>query len=548
MRFLTFAIALLIAVPTVAVSQSAGLLIGIQEYDNLPDQRRGGRIVGAADELEAAGMEVISLRGATWDEIQDALVQFGQMSAQAETLLVALSGRFVHSPTETFFLASDGEAGPLATLPGNSLPLSTVLAWLSTKPGKAVLVLTASGANTRYGPLLANGIGELDIPQGVTVLRGPPKPATELLARNLAQPGRPFVGAAIQRGMRVEGYAPRTMVFLEGRTAPPRTADDRLADIRDWRAANSANTVDAYRGYLEKHPRGEFARMAENRIDALTDTPEARAERAEQALDLNREARRDIQRKLSLLGFNTRGIDGIFGRGTRAAITEWQRSERFDPTGFVTREQVALLNEQAERRAAELEAEAEERRQQQLADDLSYWDQTGALGDEAGLRAYLNRYPDGEYAELAMERLAVIEDRKRTRAGRQDRQLWDQVTEVDTAEAYRVYLERSPNGTFREEAQARLRELEQETQNAQANARYARAEAAMNLSPRTRQVVESRLKALGLRPGPVDGVFDDDTRRAIRRYQSARNMEETGYLSEAVVVQLMADTVRQIFR
>jgi len=61
-------------------------------------------------------------------------------------------------------------------------------------------------------------------------------------------------------------------------------------------------------------------------------------------------------------------------------------------------------------------------------------------------------------------------------------------------------------------------------------------------------VVEQRLDRMGLRPGRVDGVFDTDTRRAIRRYQQARNMEETGYLNEAVVVQLMADTVRSIFR
>ena len=59
---------------------------------------------------------------------------------------------------------------------------------------------------------------------------------------------------------------------------------------------------------------------------------------------------------------------------------------------------------------------------------------------------------------------------------------------------------------------------------------------------------ESRLESLGLRPGQVDGVLDDDSRRAIRRYQSARNLPETGYLSEAVVVQLLADSVRQIFR
>jgi peptidoglycan hydrolase-like protein with peptidoglycan-binding domain len=53
---------------------------------------------------------------------------------------------------------------------------------------------------------------------------------------------------------------------------------------------------------------------------------------------------------------------------------------------------------------------------------------------------------------------------------------------------------------------------------------------------------------LGLKPGKVDGTFDDDTRRAIRRYQSARNLDETGYLNEAFVVQILADSVRSIFR
>jgi len=70
----------------------------------------------------------------------------------------------------------------------------------------------------------------------------------------------------------------------------------------------------------------------------------------------------------------------------------------------------------------------------------------------------------------------------------------------------------------------------------------------LNLTPNTRRAIESRLDRLGLKPGKVDGTFDDDTRRAIRRYQSARNLDETGYLNEAFVVQILADSVRSIFR
>ena len=552
MRLAQFAFAALLAAPGFAMAQTAGLLIGNEDYSALPDVSRADRLSRAARPLEQAGVDVIALTDATWDETTEALATFGQRATQSETLIVALVGRFVQTPTETFFMPVDGEAGPVATLPSAALPLSTVFAWLSAAPGKALLVLGTDDEDARYGPLLAVGVGDLDIPQGVTVIAGETRDAADFVRNRIAQPDRPFVGAARQADLAVSGFAPNTLVLLnrpaqqaETPTRPQTaTLSNRLADIRDWRAAGDADTVDAYRKYLETHPNGEFARMAEARIEALTDTPEARAERAEQALDLNRDARREIQRDLSLLGFNTRGIDGIFGRGTRSAIGEWQGRERFDRTGFLTREQIALLEEQAERRAAELEAEAERRREQQLQQDLAYWDETGAIGDEAGLRAYLKRYPDGEYSEVANERLALIEEAKREQTDRIDRQLWDEAAAQDTMQAYEDYLVSSPDGAFREDAQARIVALQREEQFAEA----ARDEAALNLSPRTRQVVEQRLNRMGLRPGRVDGVFDDNTRRAIRRYQRARNMEETGYLNEAVVVQLMADTVRSIFQ
>ena len=52
-----------------------------------------------------------------------------------------------------------------------------------------------------------------------------------------------------------------------------------------------------------------------------------------------------------------------------------------------------------------------------------------------------------------------------------------------------------------------------------------------------------RLEALGLKPGAVDGQFDDRTRRAIRRYQDARQLQVTGYLDQATVVRLLADSL-----
>lgn len=541
-------LALLAAAATPALSQSVGLLIGNEDYSRMSDVGRGTTLAGAERGLTGAGMQVVARREADLDAMQAALAEFGQMATRAETILVVLGGRFVASPTETYFLPTDAEIGPLAALPGASLPLSTVLAWLSARPGKAVLVLSTDQMATEFGPLLRAGIGTPAIPQGVTLLSGEPRRAAKFVAEVLTQPGRPFVGMARQHGLTVAGFAPDTLVLIDAPATRPETQDDRLADIRDWREASRQNTAASYQGYIDSHPDGEFVRMAENRLASLTDTPEARAEREEQALDLSRDARRDIQQDLTLVGFNTRGIDGIFGRGTRAAVAAWQQDQGFAATGFLNRDQITRLDAQAERRAAELEAEAEARRQEQLAADLAFWDETGAHGDEAGLRAYLNRYPDGEFAEVAQERLDAIALDKRGQASRFDRQIWDLATSRDSIDGYNAYLDEAPDGMFRDEARARIAALEEAERNAAASSAAARGEEALNLSPRTRQIVESRLNGLGLKPGRVDGVFDDDTRRAIRRYQAARNLDETGYLSEAVVVQLMADSVRQIFR
>lgn len=544
---------------TSATAQTAALLIGTEDYDSVSDVRRGDEIAGAGDALDRAGVRVVTRRDVDLDGLQQALAEFGQMADGSDRLLVALGGRFLHTATETYYLPSDADTGPLATLAATTLPLSTVTAWLAGRPGNAVLILATDELEADYGAFVSAGLGEMDIPQGVTVLTAAPRTAASFIEDRLARPGVDLVDAARRSGLSVDGFAAPGLTFVTEETeresgtqaatpVVPTDTDLRLRDIRAWRDADAANTVAAYEAYIQTFPSGEFRRMAENRIQSLTDTPEALAERTEQALDLTRDQRREIQRDLSLLDYNTRGIDGIFGRGTRAAIGAWQQAQGFASTGYLTADQITRLDAQAERRAAELEAEAERRRAQQLAEDRAFWDETGALGDEAGLRAYLGRYPDGEYSEVAQEQLAAIELQKRRETDARDRQLWDEATQENSIRSYRDYLELAPGGAFRDEAQTRIAALEQAEREAQTNSAAAREEQALNLSPRTKQIIEARLEKLGLRPGPVDGVLDDDSRRAIRRYQSARDLPETGYLSEAVVVQLLADSVRQIFR
>ena len=88
----------------------------------------------------------------------------------------------------------------------------------------------------------------------------------------------------------------------------------------------------------------------------------AEAEAREQALALNRSDRREIQRRLTLLGLNTKGVDGIFGPGTRAAISAWQERNGLRATGFIDGYQRETLARQTDQAYAEWQRKAAERR------------------------------------------------------------------------------------------------------------------------------------------------------------------------------------------
>ena len=344
--------------------------------------------------------------------------------------------------------------------------------------------------------------------------------------------------------LRARGFlAPLVPFATVGAQSGPRNVD-RDADQRAfWNAAQGIGTVEAYQSYLNQFPRGLFANEARAQIEQINEAPRLRAEADEDALRLNRDARRRVQRSLTLLGYDTRGIDGVFGRGSRGAIANWQRDNGAEQTGFLTRAMLERLAAQADRRSAELEEEAQRRADDLRRKDRGYWLATGAAGDEAGLRAYLERYPDGVFAEVATARLQPFEDARRRDAQGQDRADWDRASQIGSIASLQAYLQRNPNGAFVGQAQSRLEELQFQQRNAGALQAAERNEQRLNLNDGTRRLVETQLTKLGLKPGRVDGVFDEATRRAIRRYQDARRMQTTGYLNQATMVRLLADSV-----
>lgn len=161
--------------------------------------------------------------------------------------------------------------------------------------------------------------------------------------------------------------ARRTAEAEEARRIAEVEAARRAAEVEAERQAAEAEKA-RLAAEAEKERRAAIERERQAAIEEaarrLVEEREAAAERElkaeearrtatateadEDALSLSRFERMQIQADLTNLGFNTRGVDGVFGAGTRGAIENWQRqADGVNVTGRLNRAQVGMLRLEA---------------------------------------------------------------------------------------------------------------------------------------------------------------------------------------------------------
>lgn len=501
-------VALMHAVATPAAATELALLLGNATYNDNHNIGSGTAIVDAVGDLQEAGVAVVARDEVGARAIQRAVAQFEQLAPSAESVLIALTGRFVTSGQETWFLPVDADAPTLAGLPQQALPLSTALTILGHAAdrgaGKAILLLGTDRSDGRIGRYLREGVGDLDLPPGVTLVSGAPVDIARVLRGTLARPGARIADAvAADRALRLDGYrdggafldradddVARIAADLQRRAAAENALHDAERTARRDRAAEAARSeeaaawekvrdrdvIDDYVAFIRAYPDGRHTDRAREIVQAARARDDFGARLTEERMALSRDARREIQRDLTALGYRANGLDGQIGTVTRSAIADWQRAHGHRVTGYLNAAQIERL------RAAARDAPNTARDQGPSdgrgdADaDADWWARTGQGGGPDGWQAYLDRYPDGRYADIARTRLDGAGDR--------------------------------------------------------ASSADARTEAALRLSPDVRAVVERKLQDHGYDPGRVDGTFDASARRAIRAFQRDEGAASTGYLTQ----------------
>lgn len=143
--------------------------------------------------------------------------------------------------------------------------------------------------------------------------------------------------------------------------------DPRQIEFTLWQDAKAANTPGAYQAYLDQFPVGTYAGLARESMARIGRAPGAAgttaavapapaspavpeqtrsaesSDRTEVELSLDEDKWQTVQRRLTRLGFATRGIDGNAGAGTRAAIRNWQTARGMSASGYLNKSQYDYL-------------------------------------------------------------------------------------------------------------------------------------------------------------------------------------------------------------
>jgi hypothetical protein len=133
-------------------------------------------------------------------------------------------------------------------------------------------------------------------------------------------------------------------------------------ELEFWRSIKDSNKPEELNAYLTSYPNGQFKSLALARIASLQDGPSTTTRNLTNGIDpatftdeatqvtedqigLDKGQRRDVQRRLTGLGFDT-SVTGKFDEQTRAVITRWQAARGYPSTGFLNKLQhKALLGE-----------------------------------------------------------------------------------------------------------------------------------------------------------------------------------------------------------
>jgi hypothetical protein len=159
--------------------------------------------------------------------------------------------------------------------------------------------------------------------------------------------------------------------------------------------------------------------------------------------------------------------------------------------------------------------------------EVAYWNTARESHNPVMLRAYLNRYPDGAFSELASLLLEQLEREEATGPDREpvnvfdERQIdlafWSAIQDSTAPADFEAYLDAHPDGAFVQLARNRLAALTGGTEPEEIHT--VPDEPATTVDPQElARSLQSELRRVGCDPGTPDGIWGPRSRRALEQF------------------------------
>ena len=388
---LLLAVLLLPAAAAFAAGRTA-LVVGNGTYAHigrLPNPGNDAADMTAA--LRRLGFDVTTVRDADRAAMTEALRVFTRESAGADVSLVFYAGHGLEMDGVNYLVPVDARLERDTDVRFEAIELDDVLA-STTGADLRVVILDACRNNPLARSMQRTGASR-------TVSRGSFGNLDEsLLGDETLVAYAAAAGTTADDGAgRNSPYTSALLSYLE----QPLEIGLLFREVR-------ARVLEATEGRQRPH---EYASLLGEHYLRAAVGSEPRA--VEAGLGLDRSARRLVQEGLGRAGFSPGPADGVFGPATRAAIRGWQTSRGTTATGYLDAAGAAALGAPVAVAAAPAEVPAPEPRDPAPSAVLAqqenlFWQSIMNSANAGDFEAYLRRFPDGVYADLARNRAAAV--------------------------------------------------------------------------------------------------------------------------------------------
>jgi Caspase domain/Putative peptidoglycan binding domain len=359
--------------------------------------------------LRSVGFDVVEGTNLARDKMTERLLEFGKKAQGADVALFFYAGHGIAVNGTNYLLPVDADIkSEMDVKLGSAINIDLTLEQTMADAKVKLVFLDACRDNPFATKIKANsptrslsvqqGLAEMKSGEGTLIAfatgpgqtaldgeAGTNSPFTRALMANIVTPGveiqqamtrvRAQVNEETNKGQLPWGHTnligtvylnpsqpPAAGAPVEAAPAVAAASPASEVELEFWRSIKDSNKPEELNAYLTSYPNGTFKSLALARIASLQDGPSTATrnlsvavdpatftDEADQAsedqLGLDRSQRRDVQRRLTGLGFDTK-VNGRFDDNTRAVITRWQAARGYPRTGFLNKlQQKALQSE-----------------------------------------------------------------------------------------------------------------------------------------------------------------------------------------------------------